>query len=299
MSAPGGPSDAPRPAPGYWVRNATRSSKSCCGSSAMPGGSTSPVTNGHPSVGGCTGAVRRARPRESRGQHDLLEVDVGEFTALFNTLLINLTGFFRDPAAWRYLERGVIPEILSRRDDDQLIRLWSAGCATGEEAYTLAMIVANHLGPQETARRVKIYATDVDLDALTQARAAIYSEKTLHDVPEDVRDAYFEPDLRGRGWVITPALRRTVVFGRLDLTRDPPISRRSRHLSQHTDVPDCGDAGVRHPAPAVRTAGERLSLPRPGRDGAPRRCRAVRSGEPSTPHLRGAAAPAVDRVRRP
>ena len=231
---------------------------------------------------------------------DLLEADVGEFTALFNTLLINLTGFFRDPAAWRYLEREVVPEILSRRDDDQLIRLWSAGCATGEEAYTLAMIVANHLGPQETARRVKIYATDVDLDALTQARAAIYSEKSLHDVPEDVRDAYFEPDLRGRGWVITPALRRTVVFGRLDLTRDPPISRVDLVTCRNTLMYlDCGDAGVRHPAPAVRTAGERLSLPRPGRDGAPRRCRAVRSGEPSTPHLRGAAPPAVDWVRRP
>ncbi len=156
---------------------------------------------------------------------DLLESDVDEFTALFNTLLINLTGFFRDPTAWRYLEREVVPEILSRRGDDQLIRLWSAGCATGEEAYTLAMILANHLGPQEMARRVKIYATDIDLDALTRARTAIYSEKSLHDVPEEIRDAYFEPDLRGRGWVVTPVLRRTVVFGRLDLTRDPPISR--------------------------------------------------------------------------
>ncbi len=156
---------------------------------------------------------------------DLLEADVDEFTALFNTLLINLTGFFRDPAAWRFLDREVVPEILSRRDNDQLIRLWSAGCATGEEAYTLAMVVANHLGPEETARRVKIYATDIDLDALTVARAALYAEKSLHDVPEELREAYFEPDLRGRGWVVTPALRRTVVFGRLDLTRDPPISR--------------------------------------------------------------------------
>src|SRR5271168_4537418 len=85
---------------------------------------------------------------------DVLEADVDEFTKLFNTVLINLTGFFRDPAAWRYLEREVVPEILSRRDDDQLIRLWSAGCATGEEAYTLAMVLANHLGVEQTARRV-------------------------------------------------------------------------------------------------------------------------------------------------
>ncbi len=156
---------------------------------------------------------------------ETLEADVDEFTALFNTVLINLTGFFRDPAAWRYLEREIVPEILSRRDGDQLIRLWSAGCATGEEAYTLAMVLANQLGAEEAARRVKIYATDIDLDALTQARAAVYSEKSLHDVPEELRQAYFETDSRGRGWVITPALRRTVVFGRLDLTRDPPISR--------------------------------------------------------------------------
>jgi two-component system, chemotaxis family, CheB/CheR fusion protein len=156
---------------------------------------------------------------------DVLEADVDEFTTLFNTVLINLTGFFRDPAAWRYLEHEIVPQILSRRDDDQLIRLWSAGCATGEEAYTLAMVLANHLGTEQTARRVKIYATDIDLDALTQARAAVYSEKSLRDVPEDLREVYFEPDGRGRGWVITPELRRTVVFGRLDLTRDPPISR--------------------------------------------------------------------------
>jgi len=156
---------------------------------------------------------------------DVLEAEVDEFTALFNTILINLTGFFRDPAAWRYLEREIVPEIISRHDGDEPIRLWSAGCATGEEPYTLAMVVASHLGIDETARRVKIYATDVDLDALAQARAAVYPEKSVHDVPEEFRASCFERDIHGRGWVVTPTLRRTVVFGRLDLTRDPPISR--------------------------------------------------------------------------
>ncbi len=159
------------------------------------------------------------------GYRDVLEADVDEFTALFNSILINLTGFFRDPAAWRYLEDEIVPEILSRHHDDQPIRLWSAGCATGEEPYTLAMVVANHLGAEETARRVKIYATDIDLEALAQARTAVYSEKSLHDVPEELRATYFEPDFHHRGWAVVPTLRRTVVFGRLDLTRDPPISR--------------------------------------------------------------------------
>jgi len=159
------------------------------------------------------------------GYRDVLEADLDEFTALFNSVLINLTGFFRDPAAWRYLEAEIVPEILSRHPDDQPIRLWSAGCATGEEPYTLAMVVANHLGIEETARRVKIYATDIDLEALARARTAVYSEKSLHDVPAELRATYFERDLHRRGWAVVPTLRRTVVFGRLDLTRDPPISR--------------------------------------------------------------------------
>jgi two-component system CheB/CheR fusion protein len=174
---------------------------------------------------------RRARRRahelgfESLSEYrDMLEADVDEFTKLFNTVLINLTGFFRDPAAWEYVEHEVIPRIISRHEDDP-IRLWCAGCATGEEAYTLAMVMANQMGIREAAHRVKIYATDIDLEALAQARAAIYPEKALLDVPEEMRASYFMADARSRGWVITPELRRMVVFGRLDLTRDPPISR--------------------------------------------------------------------------
>ena len=115
--------------------------------------------------------------------HDLLEADVDEFTALFDTLLINLTAFFRDPAAWAFLESDVLPEIISRRGSDQPVRIWSAGCATGEEPYSLAMAVANLLGVPETARRVKIYATDIDLDALVTARAAVYPDKALGGRP--------------------------------------------------------------------------------------------------------------------
>ena len=155
----------------------------------------------------------------------LLEADVDEFTALFNTILINLTGFFRDPAAWTYLESEVLPEIIARREGDQPIRIWSAGCATGEEPYSLAIAMANRLGIPETARRVKIYATDIDLDALETARGAVYSDKGLEDVPERDRELYFQPDVHGRGHAIIPTLRRSVVFGRHDLTRDPPISR--------------------------------------------------------------------------
>jgi two-component system, chemotaxis family, CheB/CheR fusion protein len=175
---------------------------------------------------------RRVRRRMQEVGYDsifdyraLLEADVDEFTALFNTILINLTGFFRDAGAWKYLETHIVPLILERHPDDDPIRVWSAGCATGEEPYTLAMVFANALGINDAARRVKIYATDIDLDALAQARSGVYPEKSLADVPEEQRHQYFLPDSHRRGSVIIPPLRRTVVFGRLDLTRDPPISR--------------------------------------------------------------------------
>jgi two-component system CheB/CheR fusion protein len=154
----------------------------------------------------------------------LLEADVDEFTSLFNTILINVTGFFRDPAAWEYLAAEIVPEIISRLDPEAPIRLWSAGCASGEEAYTLAMVMANALGLSAANRRLKIYGTDVDLEALAHARAGVYSEKVLEAAPAQLREQYFQPDARGRGLVMIPALRRTIVFGRHDLTRDPPIS---------------------------------------------------------------------------
>jgi two-component system CheB/CheR fusion protein len=78
---------------------------------------------------------------------DLLEVDPDEFTQLFNTILLNVTSFFRDPPTWDYLRAEVLPRLLAEKGDDEPVRIWSAGCASGEEAYTLAMVVAEALGP--------------------------------------------------------------------------------------------------------------------------------------------------------
>ncbi len=168
--------------------------------------------------------MQEVRVESVSAYRSLLEDDVEEFTALFNTILINVTGFFRDPLAWKYLEAEIIPQIVSRLDHEEPIRLWSAGCASGEEAYTLAMVLAKAVGIPAASRRVKIYGTDVDLDALAHARGGVYSEKALEDVPDELRSQYFQPDARGRGFAMIAPLRRTIVFGRHDLTRDPPIS---------------------------------------------------------------------------
>lgn len=154
---------------------------------------------------------------------DYLEVHPEEFIQLFNTILINVTAFFRDAPARDYLAKEIIPDILASKPPGDPIRIWSAGCASGEEAYTLALLLAEALGPEAFRQRAKIYATDVDEEALAQARQASYSADTLGSVPAELRDKYFE--LVTDRYVFRNDLRRSVIFGRHDLVQDPPISR--------------------------------------------------------------------------
>ena len=154
---------------------------------------------------------------------DYLQVHQDEFTALFNTILINVTGFFRDPDAWEYLRTEILEPMIAAKPPGATIRLWSAGCASGEEAYTLAILLAEILGPEEFRQRVKIYATDVDDVQLDEARHATYSARAVSAVPEEFRERYFEPVVDGFGF--RGDLRRSVIFGRNDLVQDAPISR--------------------------------------------------------------------------
>jgi two-component system CheB/CheR fusion protein len=163
---------------------------------------------------------------------DHLEVHPDEFDDLFNTILINVTGFFRDGSAWDYIVSDVLPRVVDARGPDGTIRVWCAGCASGEETFTLAMLLAEALGEDEYARRVKIYATDVDEEALDAARQATYSAKQLEEVPVSLRDRYF--DRHDQHYMFRKELRRTVIFGRNDLVRDAPISRVDLLLCRNT-----------------------------------------------------------------
>ena len=163
---------------------------------------------------------------------DYLEVTPEEYGELFETLLINVTEFFRDPAAWEHLRGEVLPALLQGKGPDEPIRVWSAGCASGQEAYTIAMVLAERLGAEAYRERVKIYATDIDEDALSQARLAIYSAKETETVPEELRERYFErADQR---LAFRKDLRRTVIFGRNNLVQDAPISRLDLLICRNT-----------------------------------------------------------------
>jgi two-component system, chemotaxis family, CheB/CheR fusion protein len=159
--------------------------------------------------------------------HDHLVLHQAEFAALFDTVLINVTSFFRDPESWDHLRTELLPDLVLRTD--RPVRCWVAGCASGEEAYTLAIALAEILGLDGVRERVKIYATDVDEDALAHARAASYSAKDMEAVPPELCERYF--DQVGGRFVVRKELRRSVIFGRNDLVKDAPIS--------HVDVLTC------------------------------------------------------------
>ncbi len=154
---------------------------------------------------------------------DYLQVHQEEFGALFNTILINVTSFFRDPDVWAYASSDLLPGLIEQRSNGDPLRVWCAGCASGQEAYTAAMMLAEHVGVNALRERVKIYATDVDEEALTEARQAIYPERQLEDVPEPLVAKYFERS--GNQVVFNRELRRAVIFGRHDLIQDAPISK--------------------------------------------------------------------------
>jgi two-component system CheB/CheR fusion protein len=163
---------------------------------------------------------------------DVIDREPEELTELFNTILINVTSFFRDPQTWDFVRDDVIPALLELRPTGG-IRVWSAGCASGEEAYTLAILFAEALGVEDFRDRVKIYATDVDEDALAQARHAAYTPKQVEAVPEQLRAKYFTAAAAGR-LAFRQDIRRCVIFGRNELLQDPPISRVDLLVSRNT-----------------------------------------------------------------
>ncbi|MEA2178990.1 MAG: two-component system, chemotaxis family, CheB/CheR fusion protein, partial [Solirubrobacteraceae bacterium] len=154
---------------------------------------------------------------------DHLELEADEFSALFNTILINVTGFFRDAPTWEHLATSVVPQLIAARPPDSPLRVWCAGCASGEEPYTVAMVFASVLGEAAFVDRVKIYATDVDEEALDQARLGTYAARAVEDVPRDALERFFER--HDQRYVFRRDLRRSVIFGRNDLVQDAPISR--------------------------------------------------------------------------
>ncbi|MEW6497784.1 MAG: CheR family methyltransferase [Cyanobacteriota bacterium] len=146
-----------------------------------------------------------------------------EWVTLFNTITINVTAFFRDRDAWDYLANQIIPQIINSKQPHEQIRVWSAGCASGQELYTLAILLAQALGIKQYLQRVQIFATDIDEDALNRSRRATYSDLEVAAIPPNLLEKYFEQT--EQGYVFNAELLRRIIFGRHNLAKDAPMSK--------------------------------------------------------------------------
>jgi two-component system, chemotaxis family, CheB/CheR fusion protein len=151
----------------------------------------------------------------------LLERDPTEVSTLVSSMLIKLTTFFRDREVWQTLEQNLV-ELLRQRPDKEL-RIWSAGCATGEEAYSIAIAAAEALGPGHPGPELKVFGTDVDEDAISFARRGVYSPEQLENVSPERLSRFFMRT--GNSFTVRKEIRRAVVFGVNNLVSDAPVSR--------------------------------------------------------------------------
>ncbi|HEX5241234.1 MAG TPA: CheR family methyltransferase, partial [Candidatus Limnocylindrales bacterium] len=148
-----------------------------------------------------------------------------EYQRLASSFLIKVTDFFRDADLFDQLRDDLIPRLIAESHQrENEIRVWSAGCATGEEAYSLAMLLADALGDELNQYNVRIFATDVDLDAVAFARRGVYSSAMLEGVPDQVRDRHFTNIGDGQ-WEIKKRIRALTVFGQHDLGHRAPFPR--------------------------------------------------------------------------
>ncbi len=166
-------------------------------------------------------ALRRIDTREV--YFDLLEHDAEEVHALSEDALIHVSSFFRDPEVFESLKTAVFPEIVKHKEDGAAIRVWVAGCSTGEELYSLALSLIEFLGDSPHPHPVQLFGSDASEKAIKAARAGRYSEGAMRGVSEERRRRYFTKT--DSGFQINKSVRDLCVFVRHDLARDPPFSK--------------------------------------------------------------------------
>lgn len=152
-----------------------------------------------------------------------LHIDPEEPGALFRDLLISVTRFFRDQDTFDELEKQVIPRLFKHLQPDAAVRIWVPGCATGEEAYSLAILLREHLDQMSWTPRVQLFATDIDMAAIATARLGRYPATLLEGLTPDRRKRFFRPTQSGL--VVAREVRELCTFSEHNLLRDPPLSK--------------------------------------------------------------------------
>ncbi len=148
-----------------------------------------------------------------------------EIEALFRDLLIGVTNFFRDPDAFKALQAQVIPRLFTDMPSGGIIRVWSPGCSTGEEAYSLAILLAEHQQNMQQCFKVQVFATDIDSQAISTARAGLYPASVADDIQPERLARYFVAEPGDRAFRIHKSIRDMLVFSEQNVIKDPPFSK--------------------------------------------------------------------------
>jgi len=152
---------------------------------------------------------------------DLLEEEPTEVDTLFSNLLIGVTSFFRDPEAFAYLQKNIIPGLFAGKKAGDTIRIWVAGCSTGEEAYSLAILLKEHAELIKSRADIQIFATDLDADAIEIARAGSYPISVARDISSERLERFFRP--KNDSFFVIKEIREMIIFAEQDLLGDPPF----------------------------------------------------------------------------
>jgi two-component system CheB/CheR fusion protein len=154
-----------------------------------------------------------------------LQQTVAEGEALFRDLLIGVTSFFRDPEAFQAIEEQVIPKLFAGKPAGAAIRVWSPGCSTGEEAYSLAILLEERLEALKQSYKVQVFATDIDSQAIGTARAGLYPASIAADLSPERLARFFSAEPDGSAYRIHKGIRDMLVFSEQNVIKDPPFSK--------------------------------------------------------------------------
>ena len=155
----------------------------------------------------------------------LLQQTPKEVDALFRDLLIGVTNFFRDPEAFQVLEAQVIPKIFQGKPAGSTIRVWSTGCSSGEEAYSIAILLLERMEMLKLAYSIQVFATDIDSQAIATARTGLYPVSIAADISPERLGRYFTLEADIAAYRIHRTIRDLIIFSEQDLIKDPPFSR--------------------------------------------------------------------------
>jgi two-component system CheB/CheR fusion protein len=156
--------------------------------------------------------------------YEILKTDPEEVKSLFKELLINVTKFFRDEEAFDVIKNVVIPALFNNKAGGETIKLWSVACSTGEEAYSMAILLQEYIEANKKYEvNVKIFATDIDPEAIEIASKGIYTDANVKDLSPELLQRFFTKE--GSNYRVIPSLRKMVVFARHDVLKDPPFSK--------------------------------------------------------------------------